>query len=652
MHGGARLRRASQRARQQAAASACRRRAHRDPACAHMQTSQGSRSRGGNKQHARGGGGGGGGGATFAGYVFLCNPKTEGECFGRGLFGAGGGKMRDMERIKPQTRLFLRNFKTNQLYGWFRGTAPAGLNIQPGAWAPSVNNPSPFPAQIPIEAPDGRRSCALPSELQACRLEGSVGTAMVDQLMSLLRTSGVPATAALAPPVSHICWQWSDGADWVDYSAQLCRKLEISFSRHSSGSTSQRTTSQRGGDICGLVDVGGGRHVDVSTMTQLVTNNQSRRRAVRRVDASTQRELSSQASVREVTAIEAAATQASEQASRQRRLAEQQRLEAQYRTLEKGKARKQQAAEEARRLREEAEAAEAAEKRLRAYLSERAAAERAAAEERARKENEILPGGFKRGDTVVALFSQDGIKPSDRGIVEGYGYDKTGVTVRFGKAPLSTTIDCMVGEHVISVAQYEAEEHSMRLALRKVAEVLAGGFKRGDTVVATWTQPIGVGGTQGGVTAGDRATVMDPASPSCPDQDLLVKFNRTGETMNVTAGDHVVSKSEWEKRQGVKKAKQLALKKEEELFKKAAEEQNRRIATAKKKEEKLFKKAFKKKEEELFKKAEERKRQIATANKRGQCRCNRFCCTETVLSSRYGRMLLSGRYGHRTVGGR
>eukprot|EP01048_Picozoa_sp_COSAG05_P007464 COSAG05_NODE_527_length_8917_cov_523.108415_2_plen_2332_part_00 len=541
-----------------------------------MQTSQGSRGRGGNKQHARGGGGGGGGRATFAGYVFLCNPKTEGECFGRGLFGAGGGKMRDMERIKPQTRLFLRNFKTNQLYGWFRGTAPAGLNIQPGAWAPSVNNPSPFPAQIPIEAPDGRRSCALPSELQACRLEGGVATAMVDQLMSLLRTSGVPATAALlAPPVSHICWQWSDGADWVDYSAQLCRKLEISFSRHSSGSTSQRTTSQRGGDICGLVDVGGGRHVDVSTMTQLVTNNQSRRRAVRRVDDSTQRELSSQASVREVTAIEAAATQASEQASRQRRLAEQQRLEAQYRTLEKGKARKQQAAEEARRLREEAEAAEAAEKRRR---------------------EEVLAGGLKRGDQVFAAWHQDGgtttsyailiatlashgskkasliatLKYGDQGTVVDPGVVGGCLKVRFGAENSSGAIyldACEPGVHVLSRDDWQVkiqrEQHAAEEArrLREEAdaaeaaekrrreEVLAGGLKRGDQVFAAYPD----GGTSyAGLIAtlkyGDQGTVVDPGVVGgC----LKVRFgaeNSSG-AIHLDAcepGVHVLSRDDWQ----------------------------------------------------------------------------------------------------------
>ena len=96
------------------------------------------------------------------------------------------------------------------------------------------------------------------------------------------------ALKEVRPTVRISSWQWYAGPDWVQYSEQLCWKLECTFEAFKSGV----------GDGRKDVDVGGGRHVDVSTHTQLVTDNHSRRRPVRRINIRTQEELSTQRSAR------------------------------------------------------------------------------------------------------------------------------------------------------------------------------------------------------------------------------------------------------------------------------------------------------------------------------------------------------------------
>lgn len=66
-------------------------------------------------------------------------------------------------------------------------------------------------------------------------------------------------------------WQWSDDCGWCDYSQRVCQQLEAEFSRAESRA---------------VVDVGGGRHVDTTTMTQFVTSSPFHRRQVQRLEPS------------------------------------------------------------------------------------------------------------------------------------------------------------------------------------------------------------------------------------------------------------------------------------------------------------------------------------------------------------------------------
>ena len=68
---------------------------------------------------ARGGGCGGGSG-PLDGYVFVCSNETEQHCLSLGLLGAGRGALKEMERIKPTTRIFLFNFQSFKLFGFFQ----------------------------------------------------------------------------------------------------------------------------------------------------------------------------------------------------------------------------------------------------------------------------------------------------------------------------------------------------------------------------------------------------------------------------------------------------------------------------------------------------------------------------------------------------
>ena len=77
------------------------------------------------------------------GFLFLCNNKTESECFRRKLFGSPRSQLFVMRSsIRSGANLFLFNTQSSNLFGPFEATAGAALNLEPGAWGGR------FPAQV------------------------------------------------------------------------------------------------------------------------------------------------------------------------------------------------------------------------------------------------------------------------------------------------------------------------------------------------------------------------------------------------------------------------------------------------------------------------------------------------------------------------
>lgn len=88
-----------------------------------------------------------------AGYVFVCNNRTQEECQRRRLFGDGMRMLKAMRRISADTDIFLLNFETRTIYGVFRAVGKPGANLARDAWGSGSS--SQFPAQLRITVPGG-----------------------------------------------------------------------------------------------------------------------------------------------------------------------------------------------------------------------------------------------------------------------------------------------------------------------------------------------------------------------------------------------------------------------------------------------------------------------------------------------------------------
>ena len=69
-----------------------------------------------------------------AGYVFLCNNRTESECLDKGLFGSPKSEWNRVSRVKKGDILFLLNYQSNRLHGVFEAVGDGKINIDPYAF--------------------------------------------------------------------------------------------------------------------------------------------------------------------------------------------------------------------------------------------------------------------------------------------------------------------------------------------------------------------------------------------------------------------------------------------------------------------------------------------------------------------------------------
>jgi len=80
------------------------------------------------------------------GMMFICNAKSEIECFGRMIFGLPSSSLANMRNITPRTAIFMYRIDPFDpvLHGVFTAVAPSALNIDQTAFAGR------FPAQIRV----------------------------------------------------------------------------------------------------------------------------------------------------------------------------------------------------------------------------------------------------------------------------------------------------------------------------------------------------------------------------------------------------------------------------------------------------------------------------------------------------------------------
>lgn len=89
--------------------------------------------------------------SIIKGQIFTCTNKSENECFERMLFGTNRLYAPAVIRVRKGDLLFLLNLDTDMLYGVFRATSDAGVNIDPEAWRGK------YPYQVRVE-PIGKKS--------------------------------------------------------------------------------------------------------------------------------------------------------------------------------------------------------------------------------------------------------------------------------------------------------------------------------------------------------------------------------------------------------------------------------------------------------------------------------------------------------------
>jgi len=85
--------------------------------------------------------------------MFGCKNDTYQENMDRQLFGLPQQHFKSAQEINDTTALFLFNYTTRKLYGIMVRNGPAGLDLEPQAWAHhrkpgAPQNRSPYPAQV------------------------------------------------------------------------------------------------------------------------------------------------------------------------------------------------------------------------------------------------------------------------------------------------------------------------------------------------------------------------------------------------------------------------------------------------------------------------------------------------------------------------
>lgn len=83
---------------------------------------------------------------TAKGFIFACTDSSQKECFDRQLFGSSRVYGATTIKVKKGDFLFLWNIDSDLLYGVFRASTDAQLNIVPEAWSGK------YPYQVKVEA--------------------------------------------------------------------------------------------------------------------------------------------------------------------------------------------------------------------------------------------------------------------------------------------------------------------------------------------------------------------------------------------------------------------------------------------------------------------------------------------------------------------
>ena len=82
--------------------------------------------------------------AASGGYIFGCTQSTYKECFTRELFGVQQRHLKEVQKLRAGSKLFLFHFQKKVLYGVFEAEGAGGRNLVPEAFDGK------FSAQVPV----------------------------------------------------------------------------------------------------------------------------------------------------------------------------------------------------------------------------------------------------------------------------------------------------------------------------------------------------------------------------------------------------------------------------------------------------------------------------------------------------------------------
>lgn len=170
---------------------------------------------------------------AIAGYIFMCNTGTKPDCFTYRVFGLPASRVGAVEKIKPNTKLFLFDVDVKLLYGLYVAESNGQWALEPYAFGGR------FPAQVKFSI---ARDCLPVPEVafkdvikenyySGSKFKQELNDEQVNKLVSLFRPIAVPVPSPQRPSLCFLDAVTSVYHKYVEPSQQVTRDTFIHHER-------------------------------------------------------------------------------------------------------------------------------------------------------------------------------------------------------------------------------------------------------------------------------------------------------------------------------------------------------------------------------------------------------------------------------------
>ncbi|KAL2939660.1 B2 protein [Bienertia sinuspersici] len=130
----------------------------------------------------------------IAGYIFMCNTGTKQDCFRYRVFGVPASRLWVVQKIKPNTKLFLFDFDAKLLYGLYVADTSGRFALEPYAFGGR------FPAQVRfsiakdcLPLPEEVLKDAIKENYTGSKFKQELSDEQVNKLVPLFRPIEIPS---------------------------------------------------------------------------------------------------------------------------------------------------------------------------------------------------------------------------------------------------------------------------------------------------------------------------------------------------------------------------------------------------------------------------------------------------------------------------